>query len=128
MIHRCNDGYPDRDTDRVDAISFDDLELDGQRIELRSNGRAIPTSPQEWRLIGWMMRHPDTILSHWSIANAIWTQDAQVHDDIPTRAKIRSLVYQLRKKLVAHGVESPQLLARNQAGYGLLRARLAIAA
>lgn len=110
-----------------DSITVGDLTLDYRRAELISNGYIVPIAPQEYRLINWLIRHPNMIHSHASICEEVWP-GIDSPDDAATRIRIRIVISRLRKKLLRSGITRPALVSRYNMGYGLMLDRELVAA
>jgi len=75
-------------------ITVADLELDTQKVEVRRAGKAIPLTPQEYRLLEYFMQNPGIVLTREMILNKIWAYSF----DVETRV-VDVYVGYLRKKI-----------------------------
>lgn len=56
------------------------LEVDQERREVRIDGRVVPVTATEYRLLERMVRHPGRVFSRVSLLNAIWGVACNVTD------------------------------------------------
>lgn len=71
-----------------------DLEMDTEGHEVRRDGKIIDLTPQEFKLLHFLMSHPNQVLSRESILSRIWATSP----DIETRVVDVYIGY-LRKKI-----------------------------
>ena len=71
-----------------------DLELDNQALEIKRAGKPIQLTPQEFKLLEYLMHNKDRILTREMILNRVWLYS----QDIETRVVDVYMGY-LRKKI-----------------------------
>jgi DNA-binding response OmpR family regulator len=76
------------------ALKVDDLELDKRTLEVKRNGKLIQLTPQEFKLLEYLMSNKGRILTREMILNRVWLYSA----DIETRVVDVYMGY-LRKKI-----------------------------
>jgi DNA-binding response OmpR family regulator len=79
-------------------IKIGDLELDPVKIEVKRAGKRIELTPQEFKLLEYLMNNEGAVLSRETILNRIW----QYSPDIESRV-VDVYVGYLRKKIDAQG-------------------------
>jgi DNA-binding response OmpR family regulator len=79
-------------------IKIGDLELDPVKIEVKRGGKRIELTPQEFKLLEYLMNNEGAVLSRETILNRIW----QYSPDIESRV-VDVYVGYLRKKIDAQG-------------------------
>ncbi len=102
-------------TKGIDAdtkLSIQDLELDSKTLEVKRGGRLIQLTPQEFKLLQYLMSNQGRILTREMILNRVWLYST----DIETRVVDVYMGY-LRKKI---DKESPQKLLHSVRGFGYM--------
>lgn len=77
-----------------EKLKVDDLELDNTSFEVQRNGKAIQLTPQEFKLLQYLMSNKGRILTREMILNRVWLYSP----DIETRVVDVYMGY-LRKKI-----------------------------
>jgi two-component system KDP operon response regulator KdpE len=54
------------------AVRFGDVEVDLARREVRRAGEPVHLTPHEYGLLAELSRHPDRVLTHRALLNAVW--------------------------------------------------------
>jgi two-component system OmpR family response regulator len=91
-----------------------DLELDESRWTVHRAGTPVELSPTEFRLLAYLMRHQEQVLSRAQLLDNVWGADRTGQPQV-----VETYVSYLRRKLDAHG---PRVIhTRRGVGY-LLRA------
>jgi DNA-binding response OmpR family regulator len=75
-------------------LKVDDLELDGETFEVTRDGKAIHLTPQEFKLLQYLMNNKGRVLTREMILNRVWLYST----DIETRVVDVYMGY-LRKKI-----------------------------
>lgn len=75
-------------------IKIESLELDSRKVEVSRSGRKIDLTPQEFKLLEYLMNNKGTVLTREMILNRIW----QYSPDIESRV-VDVYVGYLRKKI-----------------------------
>lgn len=97
----------------VTTLQLADLTLDLARRQARRNGRSIALKPREFRLLAYLMMHPDQVLTRTMLLEAVW--DFRFD---PQTNLIDVQISRLRRQLHAEG-EAPLLHTVRGAGYRL---------
>ena len=95
----------------VTRLSVADLEMDLLRREVRRAGRTIDLKPREFRLLEYLMRHADQVVTRTMLLEGVW----DYHFDPQTNV-IDVHVSRLRQK-IDKGFEPPLLHTVRGAGY-----------
>ncbi|CCH78008.1 Putative two-component regulatory system (putative response regulator-phoR) [Nostocoides japonicum T1-X7] len=101
------------DVDPSSAIAFHDLELDEDSHEVRRAGRAIETSPTEFKLLRYLMLNPNRVLSKAQILDHVWDYDFRGESGI-----VESYISYLRRKIDTEGLP-PLIHTKRGVGYVL---------
>ena len=80
-----------------DVLQVADLKLNTQTIELTRGGKVLKLTPQEYKLLEYLMRNPGRVLTREAILNRIWPYSP----DVETRVVDVYIGY-LRKKIDAN--------------------------
>jgi OmpR-family two-component system manganese-sensing response regulator len=82
---------PPEETDR---LRFEDLELDEANQRTYRQGQTVELSDKETRLLAYLMRHSDQVLSHGQIYQAVWGEA-----ESPSSNVLAAQIRLLRRKL-----------------------------
>ncbi|HEY4250710.1 MAG TPA: response regulator transcription factor [Roseomonas sp.] len=85
-------------------LRVEDLEMDLLRRVVRRAGRAIDLLPTEWRLLEYMMRHPQEVLTRTMLLERVWDYNFD-----PTTNVVDVHVSRLRRK-IEQGFDGPPIL------------------
>jgi len=94
---------------QTSVLQVEDLTLDMQTLEVRRRGKRIDLTPQELKLLEYLMRNKGKVLTREMILNRLWASTP----DIETRVVDVYIGY-LRKKVD----RSSQKLIRSKRGFG----------
>jgi DNA-binding response OmpR family regulator len=93
-------------------MTVGDLELDNKTLEVKRAGKLIQLTPQEYKLLQYLMNNKGRILTREMILNRVWL----LNPDIETRVVDVYMGY-LRKKVDA---DYPQKLIHSVRGFGYM--------
>ena len=99
--------------DEENRLRFADLELDEDSHEVRRAGRAIETSPTEFKLLRYLMLNPNRVLSKAQILDHVWDYDFRGESGI-----VESYISYLRRKIDTEGLP-PLIHTKRGVGYVL---------
>lgn len=94
-------------------LSLRSIELDIENHRVLKNGKEVHLLPKEFRLLEFLLRHPQRVFSADEILDSVWEMDANAHHDT-----VRGHVTRLRKKLDSEG-ESSIIVTVHGVGYKL---------
>jgi two-component system KDP operon response regulator KdpE len=106
MLRRAN--APD-ELPAIDAGDFK-IDLDSRRILAR--GREVRLTPKEFDLFVYMARHPNRVISHKTLLEAVWGEASQEQPEY-----LRVFMGQLRKKLEPDPSNPRYLVTEPWVGY-----------
>ncbi|WP_299287261.1 response regulator transcription factor, partial [Thermoflexus sp.] len=64
-----------------ERIRFGDIEVDLERLQVTRGGRPVPLTPTEFRLLRFLVTHPNRPFSREELLEAVWGYDREVLDD-----------------------------------------------
>ena len=99
-----------RQGDSDTTLKVADLELDNKTLEVKRSGKSIQLTPQEFKLLQYLMNNKGRILTREMILNRIWLYSS----DVETRVVDVYMGY-LRKKI---DTNSPKKLLHSIRGFG----------
>jgi two-component system response regulator RegX3 len=79
---------------RAGITRFGDCELDFDRAELRRGGRPVPTTPLEFKLLGFLTRRGGRVLTRRVLIDEVWGRDVAI-----TERVVDNQIANLRKKI-----------------------------
>ena len=82
------------DTARAGVTRFGDCELDWDRAELRRNGKALPMTPLEFKLLAFFSRRAGRVLTRRILIDEVWGKEIAI-----TERVVDNQIANLRKKI-----------------------------
>jgi DNA-binding response OmpR family regulator len=79
---------------RAGITRFGDCELDFDRAELRRGGKPVPTTPLEFKLLGFLTRRGGRVLTRRVLIDEVWGRDVAI-----TERVVDNQIANLRKKI-----------------------------
>ena len=79
-------------------LSWDDLELDAARHEVRHHGEVVELTAKEFALLRWFLLHPQEVHSAERLLEHVWDENAD-----PFTNTVRVTISNLRRKLAVAG-------------------------
>jgi DNA-binding response OmpR family regulator len=86
---------------RAEVVRFGDCELDLGRAELRRGGRAVPTTPLEFKLLTVFTRRPDRVMTREMLIDEVWGKETAI-----TQRVVDNQISNLRRKIGAQYLTS----------------------
>jgi DNA-binding response OmpR family regulator len=74
-----------------DRIRFGEVELDLERLQVTRRGRLVDLTPTEFRLLRYLVMHPDRPLSRDTLIEAVWGYDSDIGSDRTVDVHVRHL-------------------------------------
>lgn len=96
------------------ALRTGDLEVDLERRLVRVGRREVHLTPQEYKLLAYLMKHVGKVVTHPRLLHEIWGPSHTTQ-----RAYLRVYIAQLRRKLEADPANPRYLLTEPGVGYSL---------
>jgi len=93
------------------SLRAGDLEIDLMRRQVVRAGEEVHLTPKEYIVLAELARHPDRVITHQQIMNAVWPNQYEHHVEY-----LRVLVRSLRQKIEADP-QQPKLIT-NELGIG----------
>ena len=89
------------------------VDMDARRVH--TQGREVRLTPKEFDLFVYMARHPNRVLTHASLLEAVWGQASQEQPEY-----LRVFMGQLRKKLEPDPSHPERIVTVREFGYKLV--------
>ena len=89
-----------------------DLEIDFEARHVRAQGRDVRLTPKEFDLFVYMARHPNRVITHRTLLEAVWGEASQEQPEY-----LRVFMGQLRKKLEPDPSNPKYLVTEPWVGY-----------
>ena len=83
-----------------EVVSSGDIEIDAAAHRVLANGTEVHLGPTEYRLLKYLMTHPDRVYSRNQLLDRVWGANVYVEE-----RTVDVHVRRLRKALTEHGVE-----------------------
>jgi len=64
--------------EEFDIYSFDDVEIDFKKYEVKKKGQPVYLTSLEFSLIGFLIKHKDQVVNRSAILDGVWGQDVYV--------------------------------------------------
>ena len=81
-------------SDKLEAFSFDDVEVNFSRMELHRSGQLIPLTPQEFKMLRFFLNNQERAISRTELLNEVWG-----YHNYPTTRTVDTHILRLRQKL-----------------------------
>lgn len=95
-----------------ELIRFDNISIDLEKCELKKDGQIIELSAQEFRLLGYLVQHPDTVFSRQELLDQVWGYEA-----MPSTRTVDVHVAWLRQKIETNPHHPNYILTVHKLGY-----------
>ncbi len=106
-----------RKGDLLEPYKIENLELDHNTFEIRTPNGSLPLTDTEYRLLEYLLRNKNTVLSTERIMENIWGYDTEVEINV-----VWAYLSSLRKKLVQIGSDVT-IKAMRGVGYKIIKTR-----
>ncbi|MGL4774011.1 MAG: response regulator transcription factor [Clostridium sp.] len=106
-----NNNTNTKDSSKIIAHPF---EVDEERVEVRKNGKVIELKPKEYKMLVYMLKHKNQIISKDRFCNEVWGEDYIGFDNT-----IMVHIRKLREKLEANPSKPEYILNIKGLGYKL---------
>lgn len=93
-------------------ITFGDVEINGEAMQLRVRGELLTTTATEFRLLDFLVRHPNRVYSRDHLLDAVWGDARFV-----TPRSVDVYVRRIREKIEADPEDPRYLVTVRGAGY-----------
>ncbi len=93
-------------------VNLGQVEIDFEAREVIGRGQVMHLTPKEYELMRYLVEHPNRVLGHREILQAVWGPD--YGDEVEY---LRAFVKQLRKKLEPEPANPQYLLTEHWVGY-----------
>jgi DNA-binding response OmpR family regulator len=74
-----------------DRVRFGDVELDLERLRVTRRGKVVELTPIEFRLLRYLVTHPDRPFTRDALIEAVWGYDSDVGSDRTVDVHVRHL-------------------------------------
>jgi DNA-binding response OmpR family regulator len=101
------------DVSKEDRLTFGEIEVDLERLQVYRQGRLVNLTPTEFRLLRYLVTHPDRPFSRDALIEAIWGYDS----DIGSQRTVDVHMRHLRKKLEDNPSDPRWLVTVRGIGY-----------
>ena len=81
-------------SDKSEVFSFDDVEVNFSKMELHRQGRTVPMTPQEFKMLRFFLNNEERVVSRNELLNEVWG-----YHSYPTTRTVDTHMLRLRQKL-----------------------------
>jgi DNA-binding response OmpR family regulator len=106
-----------RRTPVVEQVSFGDISVDFQRMEVYRGDQSVALTPQEFKLLKYFAQNPERVLSRDQLLNDVWG-----YNSYPSTRTVDSHILTLRQKLEKDPSRPVHFVTVHNAGYKFLPA------
>ena len=99
-------------TSPVEQLYFGDVSVDFGRMEVTRDGRPVPLTPQEFKLLKHFAQYPQRVLSRDQLLSDVWG-----YNSYPSTRTVDSHILTLRQKLEKDPSSPVHFLTVHHAGY-----------
>jgi len=102
--------------DKVEIFSFDDVEVNFSKMELRRDGELVPLTPQEFKMLRFFLNNQDRVVSRTELLNDVWG-----YHNYPTTRTVDTHMLRLRQKLEKDPADPVHFRTVHGTGYKFVR-------
>ena len=102
--------------DKVEVFSFDDVEVNFSKMELRREGQMVPLTPQEFKMLRFFLNNPERVVSRAELLNEVWG-----YNNYPTTRTVDTHILRLRQKLEKDPTDPMHFRTVHGTGYKFVR-------
>ncbi len=77
-----------------DQFTFDDISIDFSKLELTRAGRPVTLTPQEFKMLKFLLNNPERVISREELLNEVWG-----YENYPSTRTVDNHILRLRQKL-----------------------------
>jgi DNA-binding response OmpR family regulator len=103
-------------SDKLEAFSFDDVEVNFSRMELHRSGQLIPLTPQEFKMLRFFLNNQERAISRTELLNEVWG-----YHNYPTTRTVDTHILRLRQKLEQDPTDPVHFRTVHGTGYKFVR-------
>ncbi|MGA7458608.1 MAG: response regulator transcription factor [Candidatus Korobacteraceae bacterium] len=103
-------------SDKVEAFSFDDVEVNFLRMELHRAGHLVPLTPQEFKMLRFFLNNQERVISRTELLNKVWG-----YHNYPTTRTVDTHILRLRQKLEQDPTDPVHFRTVHSTGYKFVR-------
>lgn len=74
-----------------EKISFGDIVIDGERLQVTRQGQVVDLTPTEFRLLRYLVNHPNHAMSRSDLIQTVWGYDSDIYNERTVDVHIRHL-------------------------------------
>ena len=102
--------------EKRELYSFDDVEVNFTKMELRKAGILVPLTPQEFKMLRFFLNNDERVVSRAELLNEVWG-----YNSYPTTRTVDTHILRLRQKLEHDPAEPLHFRTVHGAGYKFVR-------
>ncbi len=99
----------------LDSTVFGDVSVDFRKMEVSRNGEHVPLTPQEFKLLKYLVENPERVISRDEILNQVWG-----YEQYPSTRTVDNHVLRLRRKLERDSTNPAHFQTVHAVGYRFL--------
>ena len=103
-------------SDKTDIFSFDDVEVNFSKMELRRDGQSVAMTPQEFKMLRFFLHHQERVVSRTELLNEVWG-----YTNYPTTRTVDTHMLRLRQKLEKDPADPVHFRTVHGTGYKFVR-------
>ena len=102
--------------EKREIYSFDDVEVNFTKMELRKAGALVPLTPQEFKMLRFFLNNEERVVSRAELLNEVWG-----YNSYPTTRTVDTHILRLRQKLEHDPAEPLHFRTVHGTGYKFVR-------
>jgi DNA-binding response OmpR family regulator len=103
-------------TSKCEVVSFDDVDANFTQMVLCRNGKTVPATALEFKVLRFFANNEGRVLSRTELLNGVWG-----YHDCPTTRTVDAHILSLRKKLERNPAEPVHFRTVHKVGYRFVR-------
>lgn len=111
-IRRSAETAPSASSLIADSYHFDDVTIDFARMHLSRSGELLSATPQEFKILKYLVQNPERVISREELLNTVWG-----YQNYPTTRTIDTHMLKLRQKLERNPATPTHIVTVHGVGY-----------
>jgi len=102
--------------EKRELYTFDDVEVNFAKMELWKDGKLVPLTPQEFKMLRFFLNNEERVISRAELLNEVWG-----YNSYPTTRTVDTHILRLRQKLERDPAEPVHFRTVHGTGYKFVR-------
>ena len=97
---------------KTESVQFSDINIDFSRMHLSRGGQSLTATPQEFKILRFLVQNPERVISREELLNEVWG-----YQSYPTTRTVDTHMLKLRQKLERDPANPSHIITVHGVGY-----------